>query len=418
MKTIKTSLAAILLASIGAQANAESFAISNATVHTATSAGVIENATVVVEDGVIKAINPESLSVDSTIDAQGKILTPGFIGSVNNLGLVEVGAVSRSRDAGEKKADITFDPSLAFNPKSTVIPYSRKGGITSNLVFPSGGDSIFNGQAFVVNLSGEFDSVIANKQGVVVDLGSKSKGSRAFDLQKLIHKLEDTQKAIAKAKKSKKDDKSDKKDAKSEKRDQAILKGLLKGETPLYAFVDRATDILAMIDIKKEFGVNVVLVQAGDAVVVADELAKAEIPVILDPMRNLPGSFDALHTGLDNAATLNKAGVKVVMSNEGDTHNLYQLRYNVGNAIANGYPRDEALKAVTSTPAEVFNLNSGKIEVGKAADLVLWSADPFELSSKVESLWINGKVYSTESRQDKLRKRYTTDSDMPRAYTK
>ena len=418
MKTIKTSLAAILLASIGAQANAESFAISNATVHTATSAGVIENATVVVEDGVIKAINPESLSVDSTIDAQGKILTPGFIGSVNNLGLVEVGAVSRSRDAGEKKADITFDPSLAFNPKSTVIPYSRKGGITSNLVFPSGGDSIFNGQAFVVNLSGEFDSVIANKQGVVVDLGSKSKGSRAFDLQKLIHKLEDAQKAIAKAKKSKKDDKSDKKDAKSEKRDQAILKGLLKGETPLYAFVDRATDILAMIDIKKEFGVNVVLVQAGDAVVVADELAKAEIPVILDPMRNLPGSFDALHTGLDNAATLNKAGVKVVMSNEGDTHNLYQLRYNVGNAIANGYPRDEALKAVTSTPAEVFNLNSGKIEVGKAADLVLWSADPFELSSKVESLWINGKVYSTESRQDKLRKRYTTDSDMPRAYTK
>ncbi|MFB0998846.1 MAG: amidohydrolase, partial [Colwellia sp.] len=154
----KASLVALALASV-CSVNAESLAITNATIHTVTEQGVLTNATVVIDNGKIIAINPEKINADVVFDAMGKILTPGLIGSMNTLGLVEVNAVSRTRDASDKKADITFDASLAFNPRSTVVPYTRKGGITSNVTVPSGGESMFKGQTFVTDLSGEFDSV-------------------------------------------------------------------------------------------------------------------------------------------------------------------------------------------------------------------------------------------------------------------
>ena len=414
-KLFKSSLIALALASSTASF-AESFAITNATVHTVTEQGVLENATVVVENGKVIAINPETLTADTIIDAQGKILTPGFIGAMNQLGLVEVGAVSRSRDAGDKKADITFDASLAFNPRSTVIPYSRKGGITSNVVAPRGGDDMFKGQTFFTDLSGEFDSVRSSHNNVVIDLGSQSKGSRALALQNLQVKLEDAVKALAKSKEKTKDTK-DQKDAKEPSREAQVMNALLAGDKALVAYADRATDLLALLKIKAEFSLDLVLVGAADAVLIASEIAEAKVPVVMAALDNLPGSFDSLHASLENAATLTQAGVIVALAVD-DTHNLYQLRFHAGNAIANGLSRDAALASVTANVAEAFNLDSGKIAVGKTADLVLWSADPFELSTQVSHIWIAGKEYSTKSRQDALRDRYTTASEMPKSYVK
>ncbi|WP_448546699.1 amidohydrolase family protein [Thalassotalea fusca] len=416
MKLFKSSLLALALASATA-ANAESIAITNATVHTVTEQGVLTNATVVIDDGKITAINPENVTADVVVNAQGKVLTPGIIGSMNQLGLVEVSAVSRSRDASDKKADITFDPSIAFNPRSSAIAYTRKGGITSNVVVPRGGESIFKGLAFVAELSGEFDSIVSNGNAVIVDLGAQSKGSRAMSLQKLYRELEDAQKKLAKAEKDKKSD-DDKADEKEPKRDEAIINALLAGEQTLVAYADRATDLLALIDMKAKFNLDLVVAGAGDAVLIADKLAKAEVPVVMSAMSNLPSSFDTLHQSLNNAAVLTNAGVKVVLTVSGDTHNLYQLRFDAGNAVANGMTKDQALAAVTANVADTFDINAGRIAVGKRADLVLWSSDPFELSTKVEQMWINGKLYSTESRHDALRERYMAKSDMPRAYTK
>tara|TARA_R110000803_G_scaffold171295_1_gene234175 strand:- start:17392 stop:18645 length:1254 start_codon:yes stop_codon:yes gene_type:complete len=413
-KLFKSSLIALALASSTASF-AESFAITNATVHTVTDQGVLENATVVIENGKVIAINPEKITADVTIDAKGRILTPGFIGSMNQLGLVEVGAVSRSRDGADKKADITFDASLAFNPRSTVIPYSRKGGITSNVVAPHGGDDMFKGQTFVADLSGEFNSVRISNNNVVIDLGAKSKGSRALSLQNLHEQLEDATKALAKAKKK---NTKDKKEAKEPSRKAQVVNALLNGEKALIAYADRATDLLALLKLKETFSLELVLVGAADAVLVADKIAAAEVPVVVAALDNLPGSFDSLHASLENAGKLTQAGVKVALTVNGDTHNLYQLRFHAGNAIANGLTRSAALASVTANVADAFNLDSGKIAIGKTADLVLWSADPFELSSKVIKIWIAGKEYSTESRQDALRDRYTTKSDMPKAYVK
>jgi len=416
---ITASIATLTIVSGTVQA--KSTAITNATVYTVASQGILEQATVIIDNGVITKVypnqdTPKDIEADETIDGKGRILTPGFIGSMNSLGLVEVGAVSRTRDGKDKKADITFDASLAFNPKSTLIAYTRKGGVTSNIVAPQGGENLFAGQTFAANLSGSFDSIIEKQNAVLVYLGSESKGSRAQGLQSLDHKFADAKKALAK--KAAKKDSKDKKEAKEPKRDEQVINALLAGEKPLLAYADRATDLLALIALKKKYGIDLVLVGASDAVIIADEIAAAKVPVILSSIENLPSSFDSLHASLTNMATLAKAGVKVILAPKGGSHNLNQLRFDAGIAVANGLPRADAFSALTANVADVFKLNSGRIAVGKNADLVLWSADPLELSTKVDLMWINGEQVSTKSRQDALRDRYIKESNMPKAYSK
>ncbi|CAM3989294.1 amidohydrolase family protein [Pseudoalteromonas byunsanensis] len=390
-------------------------AITGVTVHTATEQGTLNNATVLIEDGKIKAINPENVTANETINANGLVLTPGFIGSMNQLGLVEVGAVANSRDASDEKAGLDFDPSYAFNARSSLIPYARKGGITQSVVSPVNYDGAYQGLAFTANLSGEFDSVTDKHTAFVIYLGAKSKGSRALSFQQFIEKLEGQ-----KAKLAKKDDKKDdKKDADKPSGEERVLTQLLNGEMPVVISASRAADIVQIIKLKAEYGLDIIISGAADAVLLADELAKAEIPVIVSAVSNLPSDFDAMHATLENASKLEKAGVKVLLTIAGDSsHNLYQLRFDAGIAVSNGMSYNSAIKAVTSNVADAFAIDGGKIAVGQPADLVLWSADPFELSTTVEKMWINGEEVTTESRHDKLRERYTTDSELPRAYTK
>ncbi len=408
-RSFSLSLVAAGLLASGA-VNAQSLAIINATIHTSTEQGVLKGASIVMDNGKITAINPAEVSADEIIDANGKIVTPGFIASNNQLGLVEVGAVAGSRDAGDDKAGIDFDVSLAYNAHSSLIPYARKGGVTRDVITPYGGDSIFAGLASVVDLSGSLESDVQKQAALVVHLGERRKGSRAFTLQTLINKLDAHQTKL-----SKKDKKDDDKPSTEDK----VMAKVLSGDMPLVISVSRAADIIELIKVKEQFGVNLVLSGAQDAVVVKEHIAKANIPVIISAMDNLPGSFDSLHANLNNAGLLEKAGVKVLLTVGGDaSHNIYQLRFDAGNAVSYGMSQQGALKAVTSNVADVFGINAGSIEVGKAADVVMWTNDPFEISSNVSRMFINGTEVSTQSRQDKLRDRYTTDSNMPRAYTK
>lgn len=411
MKMLKLSLLAAALTTSFATL-ADSVAITNTTVYTGTEQGVISNANVVIEDGKIVSINPAELNVDSTVDGQGRILTAGFISTGSQLGLVEVGAVSASRDMSAKKGSITFDPSLAFNPDSSLIPFSRKGGITHSVVAPRGAEGIWAGQIFVADLSGEYDSVVDTKVATLAYFGSERSGSRASALASLESKLKDHQAALEKA--SKKDDKDDKKEPSAE---EQILTDLLNGSKPLVAYAQRATDILHLLKMKEEFGLNLVLSSAADAVRVKEEVAAAGVPVIMQAIDNLPESFDSLENALTNAAELEQAGVKLLLTHT-DTHLIYNLRTDVGIAIANGLSRETALASVTKNVAETFGIEGGVVAEGQPANLVLWSGDPFEISSKVENIWIDGEEVSTESRQDKLRDRYTSKENKPRGYIK
>lgn len=417
-KLSKSILNALALGALSLSGStlAESLAITNATIHTASGQGVINNGVVLVENGVITAINPSDVKADVIVDAKGQMLTPGLIAPSSILGLVEVGAVSTSRDQSDEKAGITFDPSLAFNPRSTLIPYNRKGGITTAVVTPYASKGIFAGQSAVVNLSGGFDSIEQSEHGLAVGIGAKRKGSRAHSLQALMEKLESTQKALDKAAKKKKDDK-DKKDDKEPSKEEKLLNAVVKGEKPLLVWADRATDLLALIELQQQYDLKMTIFGAGDAVLIKDKLAASGIPIVVDPLTNLPGSFDTLHVGLDNAAELVKAGVKVILQ-EGDTHNLYLQRFNAGNAVSYGMSKEDALKAMTAVPADALGIDGGTIEVGKPADLVLWHGDMFDLNGYVVKMWIDGKEVSTEARQDKLRDRYMKKGDKPEAYNK
>ncbi|NVK25435.1 MAG: amidohydrolase family protein [Gammaproteobacteria bacterium] len=410
MKSFKFSLlAASLLAS--SSAFAASVAIKNATIFTASEKGTLENASIVFEDGVITAVNPATLSADTIIDAKGKFVTPGFISAMNQIGLVEVGAVSTSRDASPKKADITFDPSYGFNPESSLIPFARKAGITRSVVTPFSWGETFHGQAFSVLMNSEFNSIVDTKTAVVVTFGAASKDSRASSILTLIDKLKGQQAKLEKA--SDDAEKSDKKPSEEEK----LLTALLNGEVPLVAGASRASDILHLINIKKDFGVDVIISGGKDAAKVKTQLAEAKVPVMISVLDNLPGNFDSLGAGLTTAGELEKAGVEVMFINT-DSHMIHNLRFDAGNAVSYGMSVDGAVAALTSNVAKAFNMDSGVLAKGKPADVVLWSGDPLELSSYAQSVWINGEKVSTEARHDKLRDRYTSKDAKRRGYIK
>lgn len=396
-----SSIMALFVFGSGSLLHADEFAITHATVYTATEQGPLADATVVIKDGIISAINPATLDVDHVIDAGGKILTPGLIGAMTQIGLVEIGSEGKTRDDSDSKADITFDPSLAFNGGSSLIPLARKGGLTRSVVAPKAGRRVFVGQSFIVDLTGTFKSVQASNTGVVVSLGSSSKGSRARALQTLIDTLDRVAKITGKV---------------LSKKDQ-VVRSVLEGRKPLLVHADRTSDILQVIALKERFSINVVIIGAADSVMVKVQLAQANIPVVINPLHNLPASFDSLHHSLQNAGLLARAGVKVIFYGVGN-HYLYQLRFDAGNAVANGMKYQDALAAITANVADVFGINSGKIAVGRKADLVLWQGDPLDLNSRVVTLWIDGEAYETETRQDKLRQRYQTQSDLPKAYVK
>ncbi|MBB6522675.1 amidohydrolase [Pseudoteredinibacter isoporae] len=359
---------------------------------------------VLIKDGIIHEISDQALSGDTVIDGQGKVLTSGFIAVNNQLGLTEVSAVKKTADFHEDKADFAFDPSLAFNFQSSLIPFSRKGGI-SHAVVTGSSKGAFKGRAFTVDLSADAGSQVETDAALYFTLGGKNKGSRAKDLQDLRSKLEAAKKPAAKEGKGK-----------PVKDDIKVLKRLLAGEFPLLARADRPADILQLLKLKKDFGFSLVLAGAAGALDVAEQLKAEKVVVIVEPMRNLPEGFDSLHQRLDTAAKLHKAGLEVILA-ERDTHNIQQLRFHVGNAVAHGLPHDVAVRAVTETPARVFDLGKGYLAEG-SKDVVLWSGDPFELSSRVLRLWIDGEEKSTRSRQDLLRERYQQKSDRAAAYTK
>ena len=171
--------------------------------------------------------------------------------------------------------------------------------------------------------------------------------------------------------------------------------------------VDRASDILAVVSFARRNGMKAVIAGGSEAWVVAQELAQAEVPVILDPLKDLPGDFDHLGASLGNAARLQRAGVRIAFSN-GDSHNARLTRQLAGNAVAHGLPWDSALAAITANPAEIFGLGAtrGHIAVGQVADLVLWSADPLEVTTLADRVWIAGRPVELRSRQTELRDRY------------
>ena len=390
------------------RAETSKFALTNAKIYTVTN-GVIENGTIIINNGIIEAVGANiNIPGDAqVIDYSGQEIYPGMIDSGTKLGLSEIGSISEANDFREF-GEITphMEALTAVNPNSVAIPVTRVNGVTTALTMPAGGT--LPGTAATINLFGYTpDQMFAGSKGVVMNFPSSAqRGWRRRTPEQIEKARERAQKTI--------NDAWDKAElyAKIKDSDEAryypemeALTKVINGEVLLYIEVNAAKDILSAIDWVEERGYkNVVFTGVSEGWRVADSIATAGIPVITGPVLSTPtrGS-DSYDTPYKNPGIMQKAGVKVALRTN-DTENARNLPYNAGFAATYGMGREEALKAITINAAEIMGVSDqiGSIEVGKKANIFVSTGDPFETSSKILDVFIDGYKIPMTSRHTEL----------------
>jgi imidazolonepropionase-like amidohydrolase len=407
MKSIILAIMAAGAMTCAQGAMAHDFVIRGATAHTSTAKGTLKNTDVLVRGGLIAAIGSDAAAPGATvIDAKGRDLTSGLFGGLTDIGLEEIAEENQTIDstlnlkspAWDQQWRPELDVTLAYNPRSIVIPVTRVEGVTWTVLTPVAGDSIIGGQGAAVTLDGRYDAVLAGSRSLFVQMGAQGAsvagGTRAAEYMLLEQAIREARAAGPVAQ-----------GALLHAAGRETLARYLAGGRVLFQ-VDRAADILEVVEFAVRNGMKPVILGGDEAWLVAKELAKANVPVILNPLDDLPADYDRLASSLENAARLHNAGVRIAFSS-GDTPQARLTRQLAGNAVAHGLPWDAALAAITATPAEIFGLATrGRIAVGQVADLVLWSGDPLEVSTLADQVWIAGRPIDMKSRQTELRDRY------------
>lgn len=406
------AVAAVLAAAGGAPpAVAETLAVVGGTVHTLGPAGTLAPATVLIEDGRIVAVGEVAVPPGArVVDAAGKVVTPGLMDSMSGIGLVEISLEAATRDTATELPRLTaaFDVAEAVNPRSTLIAVNRVEGLTRALVAPSPRGGPIAGRAAVIHLGPGPGTVVATPAALVVALGERGAelagGSRAATLLLLREALADARDFAAHREAW---ESAARRPYAPSRLDLEALAPVVAGELPVAAWVHRAADIEAVLRLAEAEGLRLVVVGGAEAWRVAPALAAAGVPVVLDPLANLPASFEQLGATLENAARLAAAGVTVAFTS-GDSHNGRNLRQAAGNAVAHGLPWQTGLAAITANPAEIWGVaeSYGTLEPGRDADLVVWDGDPLEVTTAAERVFIRGREVSPESRQTLLRDRY------------
>lgn len=384
----------------------------------------IEDATVVLDgERIVSVTAGGPVPAGATrVDCDGAILTPGFVGTASPLGLVEIGLEPSTDDQAPEGDDAdpvraSFQAADGYNPRSTLIPVARRWGVTSVVSTPSGG--LVSGTSAWVDLRGAtLDDVLVEPLAALhVNLGdagvAASGGSRATAFGRLREVFDDAQ---LYRRRRPSFDRRGLRELSVSRLDLERLAGALAGDFPVVVHVSRASDILRALALGQRYGLRIALEGAEEAWMVAPQIAAADVPVIVQPLTNLPEQFSRLHSRYDNAARLEAAGVEVIVSAGADAHGQRNLRQEAGNAIATGLSREAALAAVTVRPARLFGVDDryGTIAPGKVANLVVWTGDPFELTTWARHVFIRGEDVPLATRQTLLFERYRDLDRVPR----
>lgn len=412
---------------------AQTVAITGGTLAIGDGSEPIENGTVLIQNGRIVAAGA-AIGVPRgtpTIDARGKWIAPGIVGGFSRLGLSEVD-LSADGTTDDRALNSPFSAALdvapAINPMNSTIAVNREDGVTRAIVAPSVGRAIFGGQGAMMDLGADRDPVTRSQLFQFVEFGERGAGvaggSRPSTYALFRNALKEAQEIASRPSGARRED------VLLTRSDAAALVPVIQGRQYLFIHAEQANDILQVIRLKREFTrLKPVIVGATEGWTVAGELAASGIPVIASAVNDLPASFEMLAATQSNVGRMRNAGVTVAigMIDDNDTRYLFNQRQYAANLVAlgrvagaTGVSWGEALAMITSRPAQIVGMGDrlGSLSRGLAADVVLWSGDPLELSSKAERVWIDGVEQPLDTRQSKLRDRYRDlDRDsLPEAY--
>jgi imidazolonepropionase-like amidohydrolase len=457
----RSAVIALLLLAAAAPAAAQTIAITGGMVAKG-DGGEPMAGTVVIRNGRIVAAGPTvAVPAGATVvDATGKWVTPGIVAGFSRLGLSEV---DLSADGSEDTSangpfSAAIDVVPAINPLASTIAVNRADGVTRAIVAPGTGKSIFAGQGAVIDTGADMDPITAARRFQFVELGEggadKAGGSRASahvlfrnalreaaELRRFAQPIaagapgepDERRRPVVRNPNESRlygPDARRSEDVLLTRFDAAALVPVLQGRQFLLVHVERASDILQIIGLKREFpSLKLVLVGASEGWTVADRIAAAGIPVIASAVNDLPSSFEQLAATQSNVGRMIAAGVRVAIGtiDDNDTRNLFAERQYAGNLVAlrnvpgaTGVSWGEALAMITSRPAEAIGLGGqiGSLLPGRRGDVVIWSGDPLEGASNADVVFIDGVRQPLETHQTRLRDRYRDlqRRDLPEAY--
>lgn len=388
--------------------------------------GTIENGVIIMSGGKIAAVGPAGAtkvpSGAEIFDAKGMTVYPGLFDAETHLGLTEVASDQNSNDLAETADEI--EPQMhvadAFHAETVRIPVERLNGITDAIVAPAAEDSVV-GQDAAIQLNGRDRDEMLLQRDIALAMNFEGSVRRranfngpskfpttrmglAAQIRQAFLDAQNYETEHAAATKPDHKGGPPKRDLKLE-----ALLPYLHGEKPVVLGAYESYEVEVAMGIAKEFHLKVILNHVTHTQDILDEIASYHVPVIVGSIYDFPRPDERYDAVYSLPAELQKRGVKIALATGGrDMGGSRNLPYAAGYAVAYGLPYDEALKAITLNPAEMFGLGDqlGSLDVGKTANVVVANGDPLDVRTRVKQVFIDGKAIPMVSRQTRLRDEY------------
>lgn len=397
-----------LLAGLALPVPAQDVAVRAGTLHTAPGQ-MIEDGVVVIEDGKITAVGPAGSTdiPDDVLVLEAAVATPGLIDARSTVGLS--GYLNQPHDQDQLERSAAIQPELravdAYNPREKLVGWQREHGVTT-LQTGHGPGEVVSGQLLIAKSAGDTvdEAVIRPYSALAATLGAgatrhdrPSPGNRSKAVAVLREKLIAAQEYRDKLESAE--------EGKAPSRDLGLeaLADVLSGDVPLIVEAHRHSDIMTALRLADEFGFRLILAGASDAHLLVDEIAAADVPVIIHPtMARARAGGDTQHMAFTTAAELIEAGIEVAMQSgfEGYVPKTRVVLFEAAMTIPYGASFDRALEMVTMAPARILGLSDevGSLEVGKDGDVAMFDGDPFEYTTNVIGTIIEGRRVSETRR--------------------